>query len=455
MTTTTQKLQVATDALEKLRTMTYEAGMPSGFYGLADEAISILAAPSTEQQAGGIGELPAFNEWFDTEGRAKFTKLFGVCIDNDMLRASIAWNAALDAATQAAPAGDAVVVLREALENVFLKARMDTENGRQLYAIASKALARTDTTERAATQPAGEAAVDPVVEANRELLLSRSQVGIRKYGVTLRDANLTERELLVHALQESLDLANYLQANLQRVDAATAAPSGSTEQPAGANIDDDGHFSALLGDMHPLSKQATAAFVNAWGAQQHEAGYVEGKAEGHMLGFDVAMKSAIGRIESARKERDDLRAQLARRTHERGMLATAIADAAIKAGIARPDAAMTGPLLIMLAGDLAECAQLARPADLAGLTRYDMVDWKEDGTMMCEEAAGDYVLFADVQAMLASATAPSTDERAKYDAWAADNLPQYFGLVAPTWEQVELNVRAETWAAWQAARGGA
>lgn len=60
--------------------------------------------------------------------------------------------------------------------------------------------------------------LDPVVEANRELLHQRSQVGIAKYGVTLDEARLSERELIVHALQEALDLANYLQAQLQRVD---------------------------------------------------------------------------------------------------------------------------------------------------------------------------------------------------------------------------------------------
>jgi len=60
--------------------------------------------------------------------------------------------------------------------------------------------------------------LDPVVEANRALLHQRSQVGIAKYGVTLDGARLGERELIVHALEESLDLANYLQAQLQRFD---------------------------------------------------------------------------------------------------------------------------------------------------------------------------------------------------------------------------------------------
>lgn len=65
--------------------------------------------------------------------------------------------------------------------------------------------------------------LDPVVEANRALLLQRSQVGIAKYGVTLAGSGLTRRQLLVHALEEALDLANYLQAEIQRMDAEAAS----------------------------------------------------------------------------------------------------------------------------------------------------------------------------------------------------------------------------------------
>lgn len=59
---------------------------------------------------------------------------------------------------------------------------------------------------------------DPVVEANRELLLQRSLLGIRKYGVTLESAGLSHRALLQHALEEALDLANYLQAAIRDLD---------------------------------------------------------------------------------------------------------------------------------------------------------------------------------------------------------------------------------------------
>lgn len=58
---------------------------------------------------------------------------------------------------------------------------------------------------------------DSVVEAVRELLLSRSQVGIKKYGVTLATAELSEEEILQHALEEALDLANYLQTRLMKI----------------------------------------------------------------------------------------------------------------------------------------------------------------------------------------------------------------------------------------------
>lgn len=52
---------------------------------------------------------------------------------------------------------------------------------------------------------------DPIVEKNRQLLLERSVVGLQKYGVTVNDNRLTQKQWLQHALEEALDLANYLQ----------------------------------------------------------------------------------------------------------------------------------------------------------------------------------------------------------------------------------------------------
>lgn len=59
---------------------------------------------------------------------------------------------------------------------------------------------------------------DAVVEANRKLLLDRSNVGIEKYGVTLEQSGLSVREFAQHALEESLDHANYLQAIIMTLD---------------------------------------------------------------------------------------------------------------------------------------------------------------------------------------------------------------------------------------------
>lgn len=59
---------------------------------------------------------------------------------------------------------------------------------------------------------------DSNVEKNRELLLQRSIVGLQKYGVTTDKANLTQKEWLHHALEEALDLANYLQAEISRAE---------------------------------------------------------------------------------------------------------------------------------------------------------------------------------------------------------------------------------------------
>ena len=59
---------------------------------------------------------------------------------------------------------------------------------------------------------------DPIVEANRELLLQRSVVGLQKYGVTVNDNRLSRRQWLQHALEEALDLANYLQKLIQEED---------------------------------------------------------------------------------------------------------------------------------------------------------------------------------------------------------------------------------------------
>ncbi len=59
---------------------------------------------------------------------------------------------------------------------------------------------------------------DPVVEAVRADLLSRSQVGIRKYGVTLARDDLSLRDWAEHAMHEALDQALYLKRIIMELD---------------------------------------------------------------------------------------------------------------------------------------------------------------------------------------------------------------------------------------------
>ena len=63
-------------------------------------------------------------------------------------------------------------------------------------------------------------AVDRVVEAVRADLLKRSQVGITKYGVTLDRTDLSLRDWLQHAYEETLDQANYLKRAILEIDNA-------------------------------------------------------------------------------------------------------------------------------------------------------------------------------------------------------------------------------------------
>lgn len=59
---------------------------------------------------------------------------------------------------------------------------------------------------------------DKIVEAVREDLLKRSQVGIKKYGITLDRDDLTLRDWLQHAYEECLDQANYLKKSIMQMD---------------------------------------------------------------------------------------------------------------------------------------------------------------------------------------------------------------------------------------------
>ena len=76
------------------------------------------------------------------------------------------------------------------------------------------------------------------------------------------------------------------------------------------DINADGHFDALLSGMHPLSASAVTAFVNDWGAQQREAGRLEGKASNETL-----LRASVNEMDAMERERDEAR-QHARDHHE-------------------------------------------------------------------------------------------------------------------------------------------
>ncbi len=57
---------------------------------------------------------------------------------------------------------------------------------------------------------------DPIVEAVVAKQRGRSTFGVNKYGVTLFDSKQSRLEFLVHAQEEALDFANYLEVLIQR-----------------------------------------------------------------------------------------------------------------------------------------------------------------------------------------------------------------------------------------------
>jgi hypothetical protein len=53
--------------------------------------------------------------------------------------------------------------------------------------------------------------LDPIVESVVNQLRDRSEVGIKKYGTTLDDNNLSIKEWIEHAKQEAMDFVLYLE----------------------------------------------------------------------------------------------------------------------------------------------------------------------------------------------------------------------------------------------------
>lgn len=57
--------------------------------------------------------------------------------------------------------------------------------------------------------------IDKHVESVRAKLLARSQAGMLKYGTNLERKDLTRLQWLIHAQEEAMDLANYLEVLIQ------------------------------------------------------------------------------------------------------------------------------------------------------------------------------------------------------------------------------------------------
>mgnify|MGYP003656304423 CR=1 FL=1 len=75
---------------------------------------------------------------------------------------------------------------------------------------------KTDSVEFYVHEISEEKQVDSIVAQVREELLQRSNVGIKKYGVTLDRTDLTPKQWLQHAREEAMDHLLYL-TKLQRL----------------------------------------------------------------------------------------------------------------------------------------------------------------------------------------------------------------------------------------------
>jgi hypothetical protein len=59
---------------------------------------------------------------------------------------------------------------------------------------------------------------DPLVERVLEKIARRSDEGMRKYGVTMERPDVTTAQWLLHAQEEAMDLAIYLQRCIEDIE---------------------------------------------------------------------------------------------------------------------------------------------------------------------------------------------------------------------------------------------
>lgn len=85
---------------------------------------------------------------------------------------------------------------------------------------------------------------DPVIEQLVAELRRRSEFGLKKYGVPLSREDLTLKDWLKLALEETLDKAGYLQAAINSLE--SGHPSTASDPPKEPAPDTSQHFLALM-----------------------------------------------------------------------------------------------------------------------------------------------------------------------------------------------------------------
>lgn len=61
---------------------------------------------------------------------------------------------------------------------------------------------------------------DRFVESVKAKLTNRSEIGVVKYGIGLEREDFNQLDWLIHAQEEAMDLANYLEVLIQREQAS-------------------------------------------------------------------------------------------------------------------------------------------------------------------------------------------------------------------------------------------
>ncbi len=277
---------------------------------------------------------------------------------------------------QAAPAGDAVLYVRQ----------MDLDDNRGTV-IASPSADEKWTvplylaaTERAATQPAG-LTEDELHEMWNDVLNGRPLNETKPHHVASFIRAIAHRLAApigedAGECEDGPPLTMSVYGSLDAVEAerarrTPAAPSGSTEQPVAASVGVP---------EHPYGKGASWNSVERKAIQQYGQD-CRRAAEKERDDLRAHVKVCDGLFDGVAKERDALRAQLT------------IKEADCSKWMALADSAT------QIEEFRAQRAQLARPADLAGLTRY--AESSMVGGGIVEDGDGDWLLLADVQALLA------------------------------------------------------